>query len=1036
MSDDKKSSENLMNSEFYDDYLTKNFNSIQEISTFDKNIRINQKINNKKINQAMKKITNLKKGILSILMVMVISGTMSFVYGQTVTPAYHEECEYFIGTLSFSIRLGKLESYQWYTAPYRTSDWVVIPGATSHILSMTFSKLNPYTSKEFNRRQFRCLITPTLSKPYYSDIAYTYVLTKPSVTAHPVGATKYVGESITLSISSSGSTPKYYQWQLDKGSGYSDISGATSTSYSISTVTMDDAGTYRCVVNNNCGTAYSAGATLTVLEPLFGEGWFTQTSGTSKDIRQISALSEYNAWAVTNETDLLLHTVDGGESWNSIYMVDASANPLNYYSNYCIWFTNSNNGYVGGYNGYAYTTNGGTIWAKKDVKTAIGIGVSDYFYTNDMFFYNTSIGWIVGTDGLIAYTSDGGTTWTKQNWSKDPGKVTDADLKSVYFIDNLNGWIGGANGVILRTTNGGSTWVLQSAPETYTIQDIHFVSATKGFAVGSTYGGIYSTENGGSTWVKYSGSLPSVYPYAIDFVNENNGWIAGYGYKGGVYGATILRTIDGGNNWYMQTVENPNTLYLYHIVMVDIDNGWAVGKAGTARRTAFGGCLHPTMNLFDDISSCASDPYTIIADTFKKNDNVFYLWNTGSTNGRITVTETGEYSVVVTNLCGETATDAKQVIFYPLPDAYAGEDVSICPGDTTQLLASGGETYSWNYEWTLSDPIIQNPRAFPTSTTYYTVSVTDSNGCVDYDEVIVSVQYPYEGEDICLVSVDPETEKNMVIWEKTLGAGIESYNIYRESSTADVYELIGNIPFDNLSVFIDVNSQPEVKQYKYKISVVDTCGNESSKSPYHKTMLLVSNLGPTSINLSWTEYTVESGGFGFVKYLIYRGDAPGNLALIDSIASDNTSYPDYDPPASRMYYRIAGVKATKCYPSVTTGKKAGTGPYSQSMSNLEDNRLQTGIQDLRDGTYNLKIYPNPFRQQTRITYRLDKTSDVKIEVFNLLGARTADIVNAKQNPGDFSYDLNASDMGVAEGVFYLRFTVNGNTTVKKLILTK
>jgi len=588
----------------------------------------------------------------------------------------------------------------------------------------------------------------------------------------------------------------------------------------------------------------------------------------------------------------------------------------------------------------------------------------------------------------------------------------------------------------LKTTNGGVNWVLQSAPETYTVQDIHFVNTTKGFAAGSSYKSFYYTDDGGANWIKYSGSLPTFYPYSIDFVNENTGWIAGYGYKGGVYGASILRTNDGGNTWYMQTVDNPDTYYLYHLTMIDSDNGWAVGKAGAIRRTAFGGCLHPTMNLYEDVSLCASDPYTIIADTFSQNDNVFYLWNTGSTNGRITITETGEYSVVATNLCGETATDSKQVLFYPLPDANAGEDVNICPGDTVQLIATGGEQYAWTPGWSLIDDSIQNPSAFPYFTTYYTVSVTDSNGCVGYDQVIVTVPYPYEGEEICLVSVDPETEKNMVIWEKTEGVGIESYNIYRESTIADVYELIGNVPFNNLSVFVDVNSQPEIKSYKYKISVVDTCGNESAMSLYHKTMLLVSNLGPTSINLLWTEYLVESGGFGFVKYLIYRGDAPDNLILLDSIASDNTSYPDYNPPAGTMYYRIAGVKAEVCDPANLLGKKAGTGPYSQSMSNLEDNRLQTGIKDLRDGSYNLKVYPNPFRQQTRITYRLDKLSDVKIEVFNLLGARTADIVNAKQNPGEFSYNISASDMGVAEGVFYLRFTVNGNTTVKKLILTK
>jgi hypothetical protein len=276
----------------------------------------------------------------------------------------------------------------------------------------------------------------------------------------------------------------------------------------------------------------------------------------------------------------------------------------------------------------------------------------------------------------------------------------------------------------------------------------------------------------------------------------------------------------------------------------------------------------------------------------------------------------------------------------------------------------------------------------------------------------------------------------MVIWEKTPGVGISSYNIYRESSVAGVYNLVGNVPFDNLSVFVDQTSQPDVKSYKYKISVVDTCGNESMKSSYHKTMLLTSSLGPTSINLAWDEYEIEGTGFGFVKYRIYRGNTPDNMVKIDSISSDNFLYPDYNPPAGRNYYRIAGVISGVCDPANLLGKKADSGPYSHSMSNIEDNRLQVSINDLREDANNLRIYPNPFRNQTRITYTLDKPSDVRIEIYNLLGARTADIVNIKQDPGEFTYDINAEDMGVTEGVFYLRFTINGNTTVKKLILTK
>jgi len=980
------------------------------------------------MNQAMKKITHLNKSIFSILIALVITGTMSFVNGQTVTPASHSECEYFIGTLTFSIKLGKSSTYQWYTAPYRSIEWVAIPGATSNVLSLTFNKLQPLT-RDWNRQQFRCRVTPSLGLPTYSDIAYLYVLYKPSITEHPSSATKYVGESVTFSVTASGSTPRYHQWQLNTGGGYSDIEGATSSSYTISTVIPGDAGDYRCRVSNDCGTIYSNGATLTVLQPLYSDGWFAQSSGTSKNLRQITALSKYNAWIVTEEKDQLLYTIDGGDTWNTKYMLDAGAAALNYYG-YCIWFSSANNGYVGGYNGYAYTTNGGVTWAKMDVKTALGL--SDYYYTRDIYFYNSSVGWIVGDDGLIAYTENGGTTWTKQNWGKDPVKVTDADLKCIYFLDYQYGWIGGANGVILITTDGGDHWVLQSAPETQSIIDIHFVSPTKGFAVGGSYKDLYYTENAGTNWDKYDEvSLPYFYPNSIDFTDENNGWMAGSAYENSAWIGRIMRTIDGGSTWYIQSVEDPD--YLVHMVMVDQNNGWTIGWSGEIQRTANGGCLHPTMNLYADTTLCNSEGFTIIADIFEQNDNVFYLWNTGATTGRITVNESGIYSVVVTNLCGESATDSKQVELYPLPDAYAGEDVSICPGDTIQLIATGGRYFSWTPENTLNDPNIQNPRSFPYTNTTYTVSVTDTNSCVNTDQVTVYLSQPYEDEEICLVSVDSETEKNMVIWEKTENAGIISYNIYREGS------LIGTSSYDDLSVFVDTEVSPRRRSYLYKISVVDTCGNESELSSYHKPLFLQYVSSDNGVNLAWSDYEIEDGAIDFISYTVYRGtDSTALSPIEENIPVEINNFTDDDPLAleTKYYYRVAGVKTAICDPADLIGKKAGTGPYSQSMSNIEDNRLQTRINDLREEMNNLKIYPNPFRNQTRITYALDKPSDVRIEIYNLLGARTTDIVNMKQDPGEFSYDLSAPDLGVAEGVFYLRFTVNGNTIVKKMILTR
>ena len=66
----------------------------------------------------------------------------------------------------------------------------------------------------------------------------------------------------------------------------------------------------------------------------------------------------------------------------------------------------------------------------------------------------------------------------------------------------------------------------------------------------------------------------------------------------------------------------------------------------------------------------------------------------------------------------------------PLP-TIAVSNATICVGDTAKLVANGARTYTWSLSNTLSGNSGANVNALPTSTTNYTVSGTDNNGCVN-----------------------------------------------------------------------------------------------------------------------------------------------------------------------------------------------------------------------------------------------------------------------------------------------------------------
>jgi len=210
------------------------------------------------------------------------------------------------------------------------------------------------------------------------------------------------------------------------------------------------------------------------------------------------------------------------------------------------------------------------------------------------------------------------------------------------------------------------------------------------------------------------------------------------------------------------------------------------------------------------------------------------------------------------------------------------------------------------------------------------------------DNVEVTVIFPYNEARICMVSVDEETNKNMIIWEKDHGEEIVSYNIYK--LFGNNFVPVGQVPFDDLSEYVDYGSNPEAVAARYALSITDVCGNESDLSPYHQTIHLGASEGalPNQIELDWTEYIDESGVFTYPYFYIYRGSSIGSLTLYDSVSSAFTDYTDLDAQGN-IYYRIGVKSPSLCDPEGSL--KAGAGPYSHSMSNIEDNRLQTGANE-------------------------------------------------------------------------------------------
>src|ERR1041385_6386712 len=85
--------------------------------------------------------------------------------------------------------------------------------------------------------------------------------TPPVITVQPVSQSVSLSNSVTFSVTASSGTTMSYQWRKDGAS----ITGATSNSYSISSVTSTNAAGYTVKVVNSSGSVTSSVATLTVV---------------------------------------------------------------------------------------------------------------------------------------------------------------------------------------------------------------------------------------------------------------------------------------------------------------------------------------------------------------------------------------------------------------------------------------------------------------------------------------------------------------------------------------------------------------------------------------------------------------------------------------------------------------------------------------------------------------------------------------------------------------------------------------------------
>ncbi|UCG91142.1 MAG: T9SS type A sorting domain-containing protein [candidate division WOR-3 bacterium] len=277
-----------------------------------------------------------------------------------------------------------------------------------------------------------------------------------------------------------------------------------------------------------------------------------------------------HGWIACLDTVLILHTSNGGVSWES---QDAPLGSLTFFDVTCV---DELNAWTCGIEGeILHTKDGGLNWYQQYTGLAK--------YATRIEFIDHTYGWAAAGDGFVGVTTDGGEVWEQIVTS-----FYGAEFYGIWFVDQLEGWIVAGwpdsidtgQGIIARSTDGGLHWDTLYISHSYEdFFDVYFFDQLNGIVVGGDeidYSPIIlKTTDGGLTLNPITAPPNSYYLRAVDFVG-NEGWAVGR------FG-TIIHSTDGGNTWTFQN--SPATLTLFDVDFSDNLHGLACGYDMILRTT-------------------------------------------------------------------------------------------------------------------------------------------------------------------------------------------------------------------------------------------------------------------------------------------------------------------------------------------------------------------------------------------------------------------------------------------------------------------
>lgn len=183
-------------------------------------------------------------------------------------------------------------------------------------------------------------------------------------------------------------------------------------------------------------------------------------------------------------------------------------------------------------------------------------------------FISENIGYIITTSELLE-TLDAGESWQKKQ------DISSGNDMSFY---DSNGYIVGNDGYVLRSTNSGNSWTQISTNFNNSFNTVNIIDEDN--IILSSSNSIVISSDGGNTW--QSLNIPNVSVNKTFFVNASIGHAA-------CDNGTLLKTVDGGQSWYVTQSTNLYPSDFFNIYFVNENIGFSTREHSDMYKTTDGG---------------------------------------------------------------------------------------------------------------------------------------------------------------------------------------------------------------------------------------------------------------------------------------------------------------------------------------------------------------------------------------------------------------------------------------------------------------